>query len=271
MQEEATRRGGGASLGTGTRSEDAGNFFGGEMTAAHVDHGADQVANHVVEKAVAADAVDEKHAGVGRALLPVGGGNRAVDVKKDFDDFRDSGYELYTDIRYRAIVTDSTTGRSEPRNFTVRLTHHPVHIYVRALGGNDREGDYMVSTSYADGEAVACKVTLDWMDENSHPTRAATATTDRYGLAKVHLRYPIQDSSEYDIRLTARDREGRTSIFDDRLHAEDADSIWISVGEFPAETRPADRGCAARAGGKHHRRGGVLRRWNTRPSAGADA
>jgi hypothetical protein len=152
-----------------------------------------------------------------------------LDVKRDFDDFRDSGYERFTDIRYRAIVTDSTTGRSEPRNFTVRLTHHPVHIYVRALGGNDREGDYMVSTSYADGEAVACKVTLDWMDEDSHPTRAATATTDRYGLAKVHLRYPIQDSSEYDIRLTARDREGRTSIFDDRLHAEDADSIWISL------------------------------------------
>jgi alpha-D-ribose 1-methylphosphonate 5-triphosphate synthase subunit PhnH len=94
-----------------------------------------------------------------------------LDVKEDFGDFKDRDYERYQDVRYRAIVTDPTTGRSEPRNFTVRLTHYPVHICLRALGGNDREGDYLVSTSYADGAPAACKVTLDWMDEPSHPTR----------------------------------------------------------------------------------------------------
>jgi hypothetical protein len=59
-------------------------------------------------------------------------------VKMDFDGFKDSEYERFNDILYRAIVTDATTGRSEPRNFSVRLTHHPVHIYLRKLGGNDR-------------------------------------------------------------------------------------------------------------------------------------
>jgi hypothetical protein len=156
-----------------------------------------------------------------------------LDVKKDFADFKDSEHERLSDIQYRAIVTDSTTGRGEPRNFTVRLTHYPVHIYVRELDGNDREGDYLVTTSYADGAPTACKVTLDWKDEDSHLTRAATTTTNRYGLAKVHLRNPPvkekEDYPSYDIRLTARDREGRVSIFDDTINVDQTGSIWISV------------------------------------------
>jgi hypothetical protein len=160
-----------------------------------------------------------------------------LDVKEDFGDFKDREYERFTDIRYRAIVTDVTTGRSEPRNFTVRLTRYPVHIYLRVLGGNEREGDYLISTSYADGAPAACKVNLDWMDDESHPTHAATAATNRYGLARVHLHYPASTSKKDQygnntsagLRLTARDREGRTSIFDDTVTPGNAENIWISV------------------------------------------
>jgi len=160
-----------------------------------------------------------------------------LDVKKNFGDFKDRAYERFTDIRYRAIVTDATTGRSEPRNFTVRLTRYPVHIYLRDMGGNEREGDYLISTSYADGVPAACKVTLDWMDDESHPMHATTVATNRYGLAKVHLRYPAWTlkknqygyNSGSGIRLTALDREGRTSIFDDTVTPGLAESIWITV------------------------------------------
>ena len=117
------------------------------------------------------------------------------------------------------------------------MTHHPVHICLRKLGGNEHEGDYLVSTSYANGEPTACKVTLDWMDEGSHPSRAATLSTNSYGLAKVHLRFPSWTpkmnqygySSGFGLRLTARDREGRTSTFDDSVMAMDSDDIWITV------------------------------------------
>ena len=160
-----------------------------------------------------------------------------LDLKMDFDGFKDSEYERFNDILYRAIVTDATTGRSEPRNFSVRMTHHPVHICLRKLGGNEHEGDYLVSTSYANGEPTACKVTLEWMDEGSHPSRAATLSTNSYGLAKVHLRFPSWTpqmnqygySSGFGLRLTARDREGRTSTFDDSVMAMDSDDIWITV------------------------------------------
>ena len=65
MEKEAARGSSGAGFGAVARCEDAGNFFEGELAAADVDHGADQIANHVVKEAVAADAVDEKIAGVG--------------------------------------------------------------------------------------------------------------------------------------------------------------------------------------------------------------
>jgi hypothetical protein len=210
----------------------AGYLFGKPVTGGslHVVHAEEQRWNAKTGKYEKPDEVEQS-----ATLDSKGDAELHLNVKADFDDFKENESKRYSDIPYRAIVTDATTGRSEPRNFTVRLTHYPVHIYLRELGGNDREGDYLVTTSYADGEPVASKVTLDWMYEDSHPTRAATITTNRYGLAKVHLRYPRlkvkNDYPYYDIRLTAHDREGRISRFDDNLdlYGKDTDNIWISV------------------------------------------
>lgn len=172
-----------------------------------------------------------------------GDGEFKLNVQQDFDELSDRNYDRYTDLQYRAMVTDASTGRSEPRNFTVRLSHHPVHIYVTALGGNEREGDYLVSTSYADGTPAACKITLDWMDHEQHPVRAAAAATNRYGLAKVHLVFPRapEPKESYrpiSVRVTALDREGRTSLFDDRLNPSDSSAIWITVAH--SLLRPGD-------------------------------
>jgi uncharacterized protein YfaS (alpha-2-macroglobulin family) len=177
---------------------------------------------------------EPKHVEQDATLDANGDAQLTLDVKKDFEDFKDS--ERYKDLQFRATVTDATTGRSEPRNFTVRLSHFPVHLYVRAMGGNDREGDYLVSTGYADGRPASCKVTLDWTEQESRPIRAATLTTNRFGLARIHLRFhdkPMPTNrygyGGFALRMTALDREGRTSRFDDTLHPEDPDSIWISV------------------------------------------
>jgi hypothetical protein len=65
MKEEAAGRRGGSGLGAATSCEDAGNLFECKLTAADVDHGADEITHHVMKEAVAADAVDEKLACVG--------------------------------------------------------------------------------------------------------------------------------------------------------------------------------------------------------------
>jgi uncharacterized protein YfaS (alpha-2-macroglobulin family) len=154
-----------------------------------------------------------------------------LDVKDDFDDLKSHDYERYSDLQYRAVVTDASTGRSEPRNFTVRLTKEPVHIYLDKVGGNEREGDFIVTTTYADGVPAACQVTLDWMDGDSHPTKAAAVTTSMFGLARVHLRYPAfaPGKNQLDLRVTALDREGRRSKFDDTINPHPPNDLWISV------------------------------------------
>ena len=156
-----------------------------------------------------------------------------LNVQGDFSDMKTTDYQRYRDIEYRAYVTDASTGRTEPRNFTVRLTRYAVHIYLNEIGGNDREGDYIVSTMYADGTPTACRVSLDWMDEDSRPSRAATVSTNRYGLARVHLRYPSVPASDqphrFNLRLTARDMEQRVSVFDETADAVYPQAVWITV------------------------------------------
>jgi len=160
-----------------------------------------------------------------------------LDVMKDYDEFKEPqeyhSNGRFQDVEFRAIVTDPSTGRSEPLKFKGRLTHDPVHTYLRQLNGNKNESDFVVTTSHADGGPVACKVTLDWLDDKGRPTHAASAVTSRYGLAKVHLIYPQNaddDSSyhEYKIRLTARDSEGHISRFDDTVYWE-RNTIWFTV------------------------------------------
>jgi hypothetical protein len=162
-------------------------------------------------------------------------GDATLDLKVsgEFDQLKSDSWERYRDVEYRALVTDTTTGRTEPRNFTVRLTKESVHIYLNQIGSNEREGEYVLSTSFADGTPAPCHVTLDWMDDASRATRAMTERTNRYGLAKVALHFPLGAKGEPEsrprLRITARDAEGRTSQFDDELSTGDEDNIWLSV------------------------------------------
>src|SRR5271157_1928116 len=70
MQEQPSGRGGGASGGAGAGGDDCRDLFDVEMAAAHIEHGSNEVADHVVQKAVAADAVDQEIASLGLLPLP---------------------------------------------------------------------------------------------------------------------------------------------------------------------------------------------------------
>jgi hypothetical protein len=77
VEEEAAGGGCGASEGAVVGSENCGYFFEVHVATGDVEHGADQVANHVVEESIAADAIDEEMEAVGRLLVPRGGVNGA--------------------------------------------------------------------------------------------------------------------------------------------------------------------------------------------------
>lgn len=162
----------------------------------------------------------------GDATLP-------LPVAAQFSEMKESDWERYRDLTFRAMVTDATTGRTEPRRFAVRLTREPVHIYFNPLGSDEREGEYLLSTTYADGTPTPCHVTVDWMDAESRPSRALSVTTNHYGLAKVTLRFAGtaggDDPQKPHVRITARDKEGRLSHFDDSLYLSNPNDIWISL------------------------------------------
>ncbi len=164
-------------------------------------------------------------------LDPSGDAKLTLKVSDEFDQLKSDSWERYRDVKYRAMVTDATTGRTEPRNFAIRLTKDPVHIYLNAIGAGEREGEYLLSTSFADGTPAPCRVTLDWMDAQSRATSAMTVKTNRYGLAKVTLHFPTNGDKGrgHNIRATARDAEGRISHFDDQLWTGTSEGIWFSV------------------------------------------
>jgi hypothetical protein len=71
------------------------------------------------------------------------------------------------------------------------------------------------------------------MEAQSHATRAITVKTNRYGLAKVTLHFPqkpaVNEEERPNLRVTARDAEGRLSHFDDQLWTGNSDGIWLSL------------------------------------------
>ena len=169
-----------------------------------------------------------------KALLDANGdATLTLKVADDFEQLKSDTWERYKDVRYRAMATDATTGRTEPRNFAVRLTKEAVHIYLNPIGSSDRDGEYLISTAFADGAPAPCRVTLDWMDAQSRATRAMTVKTNRYGLARVTLHFPLiplgGEEERPHVRVTARDAEGRISHFDDELWTGADDGIWLSL------------------------------------------
>jgi hypothetical protein len=217
----------------------AGYLFGKPLAggSVRVTHSDDQRWNPKTRQYESTDAPEQT------AMLDSNGDAEVrLDVKKNYDEFKANedtyAYGRFQDLEFRAIVTDPSTGRSEPLKFKVRLSHDPVHTYLRQLDGDKSEGDFVITTSHAEGGPVSCKVSLDWLDEKGHPTHAASAVTNRYGLAKVHLRYPsylegrtdLEGATyhEFKIRLSARDAEGRISRFDDSEYTR-GDPIWFSV------------------------------------------
>ena len=75
-----------------------------------------------------------------KAQLDVNGdATLKLKVTDEFDQLKSDTWERFRDVKYRAMVTDATTGRTEPRNFAVRLTKEPVHIYLNPIGSSEQE------------------------------------------------------------------------------------------------------------------------------------
>lgn len=177
-----------------------------------------------------------------------------VSLKDDFEDFADDRYEKFRDLQFAAYVTDASTQRTEQRRFDVRITHEPIHMYVRQvfspMGGPLAE--IYITASYADGTPASVDIAIaalkpredvGFNEDEKHPLQAVpleAVRTNGYGLVKVSgLAIPkecrlaianIKGESAY-LRLTARDGKGESGTESDYLNFDDSTPYLLLLAE----------------------------------------
>jgi hypothetical protein len=148
-----------------------------------------------------------------------------INLAEEHEDFTQSSYSRFRDLRYAAYLTDLTTGRTEQRRFDLRITKDPIHVYLIERGRTIRGTplQFYVSTFYADGAPAECDVAISRIidaeddDEKKTPQgntdpHLVTIKTNRYGVAKV-ASLDAGKTGENDklrLKLIARDNQGRS-------------------------------------------------------------
>jgi hypothetical protein len=155
-----------------------------------------------------------------------------LDLKDEYKEMVESGYERFRDLDFAAYVTDPTTNRTEQRRFQLRLTKDPVHLYVSEGRYRQAKGlpvAFYLSTFYADGTPAECDVTV--YEEGAAETKTGddgrvhevtdadralvNVHTNRYGVAKIIGPAVSRDETRQNIplRFVARDRSGRAGHY----------------------------------------------------------
>jgi hypothetical protein len=82
-----------------------------------------------------------------------------IDLKGRFPNV----YQRFLDLPMAAYVTDLSTGRTEQRRFTLRLSAQPIHVYLFPGGDLNVNSPlhYYVTTSYPDGTPVSATGELE--------------------------------------------------------------------------------------------------------------
>jgi len=119
------------------------------------------------------------------------------------------------DLDLAAYVDDPSTGRTEQRRFSLRLSREPLHVYfIRPNFGIPTHGpfDFYVSTFSADGHAVSCDVAI-----RVDGRLARQVKTNAYGVAKVDgfALPPLEQAGKIELKFEARDAQGRTGHADE--------------------------------------------------------
>jgi hypothetical protein len=127
-----------------------------------------------------------------------------LDVDDDWDSFRQEESRLFEDLHFVAYVTDPSTGRREQRRFDIRLTRHPLHIYVSHYPAHP----LYISTCYASGKPAIANVDVNIGG------KTVRLRTNRFGLARL-AEIP-EDADE--IAVQAKDDAGLTGKWRQNLY-----------------------------------------------------
>src|SRR5215203_1847943 len=141
----------------------------------------------------------------------------------------DHEWRRFEDLSFSAYFTDATTNRTEQRRFDIRLTKEPIHIYFIRYANQhpDLPLTAYVSTFYADGTPAFCNVEIK--DSKGVVTRFKS---NSLGAGKFEIEIPVEavKDSDYEIRVTARDKKGQVGTYEESFDFDDDDdAIRIST------------------------------------------
>jgi hypothetical protein len=155
------------------------------------------------------------------------------DLSEPHADLTDEKYIKFRDLDFAAYVTDLTTGRTEQRRFTLRVTRDPIHVYL--VGNVNRFShfapSFYVSTYYADGAPARCKLQLSSFaggDEPGPKHALRTLETNKYGLAKV-TELNLPDDGSNTLLAEATDRKGLTGRGVENIYSNDFNVLEVTT------------------------------------------
>lgn len=119
--------------------------------------------------------------------------------------FGDGDNARFTDHRLVAYVTDAVTNRTEKREFDVRISREPLHVYVLNHVMSALPFPLYIATYSADGNPVAADV-----DVFSNGRIVASGRSNRYGVARVPA--PAVADEELTVRARTANGEGHETV-----------------------------------------------------------
>ncbi len=168
-----------------------------------------------------------------------------INLAEQHSELSDRSYRNFRDVDFTAYFTDPSTGRSEQRRFSLRVSREPIHVYVLGEGYGAPRGfapSFYVSTSYADGAPASCEVQVRAVLEKGDTDGKSrvlshaltTVRTNRYGLARIRALNlaSLQVNEPARLDFAARDSRGRRGGLDHSLW-------WRDGGVLQVETNKA--------------------------------
>ncbi|HEV3037540.1 MAG TPA: alpha-2-macroglobulin family protein [Candidatus Angelobacter sp.] len=187
-----------------------------------------------------------------------------VPFESNFEQFSEDRNLKYEDLEFAAYVTDASTQRTEQRRFDVRMTHQPIHIFMKPvvpLHGTAPPELYL-TTYYADGTPASVELSVAALKPNSrgtfeedaaHPLESVSlrkTKTNSYGVVKITgLEIPkdclgshllindygsagaMYETRDAYLRFEAHDGKGLSGTESDSIGFEQTDYVHLRPGK----------------------------------------
>jgi hypothetical protein len=167
------------------------------------------------------------------------------DLTEELEDLKDDEWQKYRDVRFAAYFTDLSTNKTEQRRFDIRISKEPIHVYYLETTDDQNPSlpiNAYVSTFYADGTPAQCDVEIRAsLDEEKKFRTLGKIRTNSLGAGKIAMPRPKigDEDDDLDLRLVARDKQGRKGTAEEDLDFDDDEAIQLKTDRAiykPGET-----------------------------------